>query len=132
MTSMAPTPGGTILEAEQAVSNSGRRVSQVSGYTGAGYLDFSGASRRNWVEWTFDAPEAGTYVLEIRYAVEGQGRHPGSVKVNGKDSGGLVLWTTGGKSTWAWDRKPVVLRKGKNAIRLTIETAAIIDHLNVL
>ena len=132
LTSMAPTPGGTILEAEQAVSNSGRRLSQMSGYTGAGYLDFSGASRRNWVEWTFDAPQAGTYVLEIRYALEGHGRHPGRVRLNGEESGDLILWTTGGKDTWAWDRMPVVLRKGKNAIRLTLETAAVVDHLNIL
>ena len=132
LASMAPTPGGTILEAEDAVSNSGRRLSQISGYTGDGYLDYSGASRRNWVEWTFEAPDAGTYVLEIRYALAGRGRHPGKVRINGKEAGDIILWTTGGKSTWAWDRKPVVLRKGKNAIRLTIETAAIIDHVNVL
>jgi len=130
--SMTPTPGGTVLEAEDAVSNSGRRLSQIGGYTGTGYLDFSGASRRSWVEWTLDAPEAGTYVLEIRYALEGQDRHSGRVRVNGEESGDLVLWTTGGKDTWAWDRKPVVLRKGKNTIRLTIETAALVDHVNVL
>jgi hypothetical protein len=132
LTSMAPTPGGTILEAEDAVSNGGRQLSDVEGHTGRGYRDFSGASRTNWVEWIFDAPKAGTYVLEIRYALEGNGRHPGKVRINGKESGGMILWTTGGKSTWAWDRKPVVLRKGKNAIRLTIETAALIDHVNVL
>ena len=132
LTSMAPTPGGTIIEAEDAVSNSGRRLSQISGYTGTGYLDYSGASRRNWVEWTFDAPEAGTYVLEIRYALAEAGRHPGRVRINGEEAGDMILWTTGGESTWAWDRKPVVLRKGRNAIRLTIETAATIDHVNVL
>ncbi|UCF16143.1 MAG: hypothetical protein JSW59_01525, partial [Phycisphaerales bacterium] len=132
LTSMAPTPGGMILEAEDAVSNIGRKLSQVGGYTGSGYVDFSGASLRNWVEWTFDVPQAGTYVLEIRYALEGRDRHPGRVRINGKESGDMVLWTSGGKSTWAWDRKPVVLRKGKNTIRLTIETAALIDHLNVL
>ena len=82
--------------------------------------------------WVFDAPEAGTYVIEIRYALTGQGQYPGSVKVNGKDAGSIVLWTTGGESTWAWDRKPVTLRKGKNAIRLTIENTVLIDHLNVL
>jgi len=132
LTSMAPTPGGMILEAEDAVSNIGRKLSEVGGCTGTGYVDFSGASLRNWIEWTFDVPQAGTYVLEVRYALEGNGRHPGRLRINGKESGGMILWTTGGKNIWAWDRKPVVLRKGKNTVRLTIETAASIDHLNVL
>ena len=120
LTSMAPTPGGTILDAEDAVSNGGRQLSDVEGHTGRGFRGFSGASRTNWVEWTFDAPKAGAYVLEIRYALEGNGRHPGKVRINGKESGGMILWTTGGKSTWAWVRKPVVLREGRNAIRLTM------------
>ncbi|NOR66676.1 MAG: carbohydrate-binding family 6 protein [Woeseiaceae bacterium] len=130
--SMSPTPGGTILEAEDAVSNSSRKATKSGGYTGTGYRQFNGATGGGWVAWVFDAPEAGTYVLEIRYALTGQGQYPGNVRVNGKDTGGIILWTTGGESTWAWDRKPVTLRKGKNAIKLTIENTALIDHLNVL
>ena len=82
--------------------------------------------------WIFDAPESRTYVLELCYALAGQGQYPGNVRVNDKDLGSIILWTTGGESTWAWDRKPVALRKGKNAIRLTIENTVLIDHLNVL
>ena len=130
--SMSPTAGGTILEAEDAVSNSSRKATKGGGYTGTGYRQFNGATGGGWVAWVFDAPEAGTYVLEIRYALAGQGQYPGNVRVNGKDEGEIILWTTGGESTWAWDRKPVTLRKGKNAIRLTIENTVLIDHLNVL
>jgi hypothetical protein len=132
LTSMAPTPGGIIVEAEDAVSNIGRKLAEVEGYTGTGYVDFSGASLRNWVEWTFDVPKAGAYVLEVRYALEEKGRHPGKVRLNGKESGKMILWTTGGGATWAWDRKPVVLPEGKNTIRLTFEVPAKIDHLNIL
>ncbi|TKJ37704.1 MAG: carbohydrate-binding family 6 protein [Planctomycetes bacterium B3_Pla] len=103
--SMAPTPGGTILKGE------------------AGKGQF---------EWTFDAPKAGTYVLELRYAMEEQGQHPAKMTVNGKDAGDIILWTTGGKSTWAWDRKPVVLKKGKNTIKIVPKGTPLIDHLNVL
>ncbi|MHC4119214.1 MAG: carbohydrate-binding protein [Planctomycetota bacterium] len=130
--SMAPTPGGTILEAEDAVSNNSRKATQVAGYTGTGYRRFRGASPRDWVEWTFDVSEAGTYVLEIRYSLAGQGQYPGNVRVNGRDAGEMILWTTGGESVWAWDRKPVVFREGTNAVRLAPATAANIDHLNVL
>ncbi len=94
------------------------------------------------MEWTFDAPQAGTYILEIRYTLE-QGRYPSKMTVNGNRTatgglitgqgvGDIVLWTTGGKSTWAWDRKAVVLRKGTNTIRLTPGGTPLIDHLNVL
>ena len=91
-----------------------------------------GEARKGWVKWTFDATKAGTYVLELRYAMEGQGQHPAKMTINGKDAGDIILWTTGGKSTWAWDRKPVVLKKGRNTIRLASKGAALIDHLNVL
>jgi hypothetical protein len=103
--SMAPTPGGTILKGEAG---------------------------KGQVEWIFDAPKTGTYVLELRYAMEEQGQHPAKTTVNGKDAGDIILWTTGGKSTWAWDRKPVVLKKGKSTIRITPKGAVLIDHLNVL
>jgi hypothetical protein len=129
--SMSHTPSGTVLEAETTISNGPRIVASSSGFTGTGYLDFSGAADDSWVEWTFDAPQAGTYILEIRYATE-QGQYPSSVTVNGKDVGNIVLWTTGGKSTWAWDRKAVMLGKGTNTIRLTPRGHGLIDHLNVL
>ena len=129
--SMSPTPGGTILEAEDAVSGSSRKATKSGGYTGTGYRQFNSATGGGSVAWVFDAPETGTYVLELRYALAGQGQYPGSLRVNGEDAGEIILWTTGGESTWAWDRKPVTLRKGKNAIRLTIENTVLIDHVNV-
>jgi glucuronoarabinoxylan endo-1,4-beta-xylanase len=142
LSSMPPTSGGTILEAEMAVSNGPQKAAGSSAYTGTGYLDFNSAADGSWVEWTFDAPQAGTYILEIRYALE-QGRYPSRMTVNGNRTatgglitgqgvGDIVLWTTGGKSTWAWDRKAVVLRKGTNTIRLTPGGTPLIDHLNVL
>jgi hypothetical protein len=130
--SMPPTSGGTILEAETAVFNGTQRGTKSSGYTGTGYLDFNSDTGKRWVEWTFEAPKVGTYILEVRYALVGQGQHPAKVTVNGKDTGDIILWTTSGESTWAWDRKPVTLRKGTNTIRLTPRGHGLIDHLNVL
>ena len=51
---MVPTDGGTILEAEDATS----------------------------AEWTFDAPEPGTYILEVRYTLDKKGQFPSKVTVN--------------------------------------------------
>ncbi len=131
ISSMSPTSGGTLLEAEAAVSNGPRKAAEIGGFTGTGYLDFDGAADDKWVEWTFDAPQAGAYTLEIRYALE-QGWYPAGIIVNGEGAGDIVLWTTGGKSTWAWDRKTVVLRKGKNTIRCVLQAPLLVDHLNVL
>ena len=51
--------------------------------------------------------------------------------INGKDAGDLVLWTTGGQTTWAWDRKTVALEKGANTIALAPTGSVRVDHLNV-
>ncbi|UCG49681.1 MAG: hypothetical protein JSU94_07840, partial [Phycisphaerales bacterium] len=51
---------------------------------------------------------------------------------NGEQVGDIILWNTGGESTWAWDRKTVTLKKGTNTIRLSPGVDVYIDHLNVL
>jgi len=131
LSSMSATPGGTILEAEAAVFKGPKREVGGSPHTLTECLDFGNAQDGSWVEWKFDAPKAGTYILEIRYTAE-TGKYPSDITVNGKDAGDIVLWTTGGKSTWAWDRKAVVLKKGRNTVRLTPRSHGLIDHLNVL
>ncbi|MBN2269585.1 MAG: carbohydrate-binding protein [Sedimentisphaerales bacterium] len=128
---MSATPGGTIIEAEDAVFKGPKKKVSSNVGTETGYLDFGDAANGSWVEWKFDAPKSGTYILEISYTAE-PGKYPSDLAVNGKDAGRIVLWTTGGKSTWAWDRKTVTLKKGKNAIRLTPTSRGHIDHINVL
>lgn len=129
--SMAPTPGGAVLEAEAAHASGMEKRATCAGATGSEYLEV-GSSEGGWVEWTFDAPRAGTYLLEVRYALD-EGQHRSPLEVNGVEVDPLVLWTTGGECTWGWDRVPVSLREGPNAIRLTPGARrALIDHLNVL
>jgi len=131
LSSMSATGGGTILDAETADFKGPKGAVAGSAHALGKCLDFGDAEDGSWVEWEFDAPKAGTYILEIRYTAE-TGKHPSGITINGKDAGDIVLWTTGGRSTWAWDRKAVVLKKGKNAIRLTPRSHGLIDHLNVL
>ncbi len=131
LSSMKPTPGGTILEAEAAKFEGPKKTVAGGAHALAECIDFTDAPDGSWVEWNFDAPRTGTYILEIRYTAN-RGEYSSAIIINGKDAGDIVLWATGGKSTWAWDRKAVVLKKGKNVIRLTPTSHGLIDHLNIL
>jgi len=101
--SMQPTSGGTILEAEDAATNA-VPMAEVAGFTGTGYLDFNRAQGTRWVEWIFEAPVAGTYLLEIRYAMRPSGMRDGDrgtspLTINGAPAGEIVLGGTGGLRT---------------------------------
>jgi hypothetical protein len=136
LASMSPTKGGKILEAENAVSQASKKATEVDGYTGSGYLAYQGGEGERWTEWTFEAPEAGTYVLELRYILRQPEREKNFVHltINGEDREELILWNTGGSTTWAWDRKTVTLKKGKNTIKMEPhpEGISLMDYLNIL
>ncbi|NLS91414.1 MAG: hypothetical protein GXX96_04415 [Planctomycetaceae bacterium] len=116
------------LEAESAVSVGMREASSDDGTT---YLEPYG-SFKNFIQWTFDAPAAGAYVLEFRYAHAGPEERSLDVQVNGDNAGPLVAWNSGGESTWGWDRMPVKLVKGTNRIGLLGARLPAVDLLNVL
>ena len=126
---MSPTPGGIILEAEAAAAGRASKATDVPGYTGDGFLRLAtDVPDGHRVRWTFNAPKAGLFVLEVRYAWEGD-PSPVAVTVNEEDAGTLVMWSTG--MTWAWDRITVRLKAGSSTIALAPRGGRI-DHLNVL
>ena len=130
--SLDVTPGGTLLEAEAAEIFNGTASEEVDGFTGDGYVDFDPAAESSAITWTVDAPVSGRYSLEFRYALA-KGQYPVTVTVNDREQGEIVFWNTSGDSVWAWDRKNVQLKKGKNQIRLSTERPmARLDHLNLL
>ncbi|MFC1761522.1 GDSL-type esterase/lipase family protein [Planctomycetota bacterium] len=132
ISSFKPTPGGTILEAEDASVSSGKSANDAAGFTGSGYVDFDPQAKASSITWTFDAPKAGLYTMEFRYALE-EGQYPVAVTVNGNSQGDIVFWNTGGNATWAWDRINVQLDKGRNQIKLAADRPlARLDHLNLL
>ena len=133
ISSIEPTKDGTILEAEDAAVSSGTIGKAVPEFTGTGYVDFEPSSQSpGSIEWTFDTPESGVHILEFRYALE-TGQYPNAVSVNGQPKGNVVFWTTSSDKTWAWDRMPVHLAKGRNRIKLSgTEGLSRVDHLNVL
>ena len=131
--SITPTPGGTILEAEDAVAGDSSQPVHTSaaGYTGRGYLEFTHTLDPRRIVWNYDAPLDGAYALEFRYAIR-----RGLVTTSDLDVNGTVmplqLWPTGGGTSWAWDRKIVTLRRGPNRIELRPGAVVNLDHLNIL
>ena len=130
---IAPTPGGTVLEAEDAVAGDTAQPlrTEVAGYTGRGYLEFSHTLDPRRVVWNYEVPADGRYALEFRYAIRRGLVTESDLSVNGK-SMPLMLWPTGGAKSWAWDRKVVTLRRGPNRIELRPGAMVNLDHLNVL
>ena len=130
---IAPTAGGTVLEAEDATASDAAHPLRTSaaGYTGRGYLEFDHTLDRRRVTWTFEAPADGRYALEFRYAMRRGLSSEADLSVNGAPVP-LTLWPTGGATTWAWDRKIVDLRRGANRIELRPGAVVNLDHLNVL
>ena len=130
---IAPTPGGMVLEAEDAAAGDARLplLTAAAGYTGRGYLEFGHTLDPRRVAWNFDAPADGRYALEFRYAMRRGEPSETDLSVNGV-AVPLTLWPTGGATSWAWDRKIVTLRRGANRIELRPGAVVNLDHLNVL
>jgi hypothetical protein len=129
---MAPTPGGIILEAEDADYTLTTFKSSITASTGRGYLESSHGDAHQSVTWQFDAPTAGEYVLEFRYSLRRQNPYESPVVVNGKVADNIVFWMTGSSRSWAWDRVKVSLDQGVNTIDVSPEGFVLLDHLNVL
>jgi hypothetical protein len=129
---MAPTPGGIILEAENAKSTTSKPKATLPGFTGTGYLEYNAGDALQSVEWTYDAPEDGTYTLEFRYGMKRQEDFVSPVLVNGKPSGEITFWINGATSSWVWDRISVHLEKGVNTIHVSPEGFVLFDHLNII
>ena len=128
--SLDPTPGGTLLEAEQAATKGGVTQASIKGYTGTGYVHLGKSDSA--ITFTYDAPAAGEYMLEFRYVLE-SGDRDMAVLINGTPEGTSNFWSTGGPSSWAWDRKTVRLNSGSNAITLkSPDIGPKVDHVNVL
>ncbi len=130
--SMQPTPGGTILEAEDARVDRAALRNDIPGFTGTGYRDFAGSQGLRWIEWTYHAPAAGRYILEFRYAMRRHDSEDAPLHLNGHPATSLTLWPTGSLQSWAWDRVIVDLPAGPNTIRLHPPLGPNIDHLNIL
>lgn len=130
--SMQATPGGTILEAEEADFTVTQIQSKMAGFTGSGYLASKHDRAYITVDWKYDAAEAGEYMLEFRYSMGTEVHLPANLNVNGKQIDGLIFWESAGATSWVCDRMIVKLKKGINNIKVNPMGRVNIDHLNIL
>ncbi|HSH19851.1 MAG TPA: CBM35 domain-containing protein, partial [Draconibacterium sp.] len=130
--SMKPTPGGAILEAEDADFVNSIAETEVKGFTGKGYLGTKVGDAKHQVKWTYNASESGRYILEFRYTLKREQVFPSLVEINGKNAVEIEFWNTGNAGAWVWERITVDLEKGENTIGISPEGFVLLDHLNVI
>ena len=89
------------------------------GFTGAGYMDMGGNSG-DAVQFTVDAPSAGTYTLAFRYSNGGTTARPMTLSVNGTSTATPQFASTGSNAwdNWQTESLNVTLAAGTNTIRL--------------
>lgn len=123
---------GTRYEAESALLSGPIAASGHAGYTGTGYADYQGASN-DFVEWTVNAPAAGSYRLDFRYALV-SGSRPLAIRVNGTVvAASHAFPSTGAWTTWSLTGLNVNLVAGSNKVRATAigSSGPNVDHLMV-
>ncbi|MEU2181444.1 carbohydrate-binding protein [Streptomyces thermolilacinus] len=124
----------TRYEAERAPATcDGTIDTNHAGYTGTGFCNGRNAVGAA-LQFTVDAPQAGTATLTVRYANGTTSPRPATLTVNGASAGQQSFAPTGAWATWASATLTVPLDAGANTIRLTPTTAdglANIDHLEV-
>ena len=132
LSSMTPTEGGTILEAEDADYQVSVLKSDVKGFTGEGYLGTNNVNAHHQVKWIYNAAESGKYILEFRYTLTQQQTFTSPLLINGKDAGIFEFWNTGNAGIWMWDRITVILEKGENTIEVSPRGRVLLDHVNII
>jgi glucose/arabinose dehydrogenase len=122
---------GTVYEAEEAKREGPALVSNHTGFSGRGYLDFGNGTQE--IEWTVKSKTAGEREILIRYALGSAGR-PLQLIVNGENVEELPFANSGGWKTWIDQSAKVTLKAGTNKITLqTLKSSGgNIDHLQVI
>ncbi len=132
--SAEPAGNGEILEAESARTTIPDRSDRVNGFTGTGYLEYSDYSDGDrYVEWEYEAKEDGLYLLDIRYINQLSPQIIESrIFLDDEFAGNLVLWGTGFRDAWYYDRSYLKMSKGTHQIRLHPDGRFLVDHLRVV
>jgi hypothetical protein len=130
---METTPGGTILEAESGTRENANTLSEVKGFTGSGYIGSSDSHYE--LSLTYNASNAGKYILEFRYVVNALKETFSSktpILIQGIPSTEITFWQSGTAHNWVWDKVEVNLSKGKQSISITLPEGVLLDHINVI
>lgn len=131
-----PVAEAGVYEAEDAVVLEGVIVdNKHAGFTGTGFTDYNPNAPGGYIEWTVEAPTAGEYTLEFRYAHGGTDPRPAEIQVNGEViAAELTFDPTGAWTTWITTSTKATLQAGDNVIRATgvgASGGANIDYMKV-
>jgi hypothetical protein len=132
MPSMQATPGGSVMEAEDVCTDPTLPDSRLPGFTGKGYTGKGEGHARYRLDWEYQAPEPGRYILELRYTLNRNDVSPFALEINNNKVRDVEFWSTGNAGTWVWERVAVNLEKGNNKISISPEAFVLIDHLNIV
>ncbi|MCT9930261.1 PQQ-dependent sugar dehydrogenase [Planotetraspora sp. A-T 1434] len=129
-----PAGAATRYEAENATISQGAVATNHLNYSGTGFVDGTNIAG-SYLEWSFDAPAAGTATLVLRYANGTTTTRTSDVSVNGAVvSAGRAFPGTGNWDTWANSTLTAPVTAGANKIRVTATGAdgnANLDYLDV-
>jgi hypothetical protein len=110
-------------EAESATISQAAVRSDHPGFTGSGFVDYENVEG-SYVEWSFDATEAGPTSLAFRFANGTTTNRPMDIVVNGAVvADDLAFNGTGGWPNWQSATVTATLNAGANTVRATATTA---------
>ena len=128
-----------IYEAENAELIGGPVIvsdtSDERGQRGGEFVDFDGTGDQS-ITWTVSVPAAGTYGIDILYALAGgKAPRPATLSVNGEEQGTLAFApnSNDAETLWGPQSAQVELNAGTNTITMTVPEAngANIDYLRI-
>ncbi|MGW7289939.1 carbohydrate-binding protein [Streptomyces sp. NPDC054847] len=105
--------------------------SDWSGYSGSGFCNGTNASGA-YVQFTVNAPSAGTATLGVRFANGSGTARPATVTVNGSTATSASFEGTGAWDTWATKTLTVPVQAGSNTLRLSPTTSAGLPNIDYL
>ncbi|UWE10599.1 CBM35 domain-containing protein [Actinacidiphila bryophytorum] len=116
-----PAQPQQVYQAEAATLSGVVVGKDNGGYTGTGFADYQ-HDAGDYVEWSVQAPAAGTYTLQFRYANGTFTDRPLAVSVNGAAATALSFPSTAAVnswSTWGVVGLTATLAAGANTVRAT-------------
>jgi hypothetical protein len=119
----APPPEFTDYQAEEASLSQATVATNHTGFTGTGFVDYTNVSG-SFVQFTVNAPAAGSVGFAIRYANGSTTNRPMTIAVNGTAIATAAAFNgTGSWDTWAEASFTATFNAGSNTIRATATSA---------
>lgn len=122
----------TLYEAENSPAVcTGAVESNWAGYSGSGFCNPTNATGAH-VQFTVNAPAAGTATLRVRFANGTTASRPADITVNGSAAASASFESTGAWGTWATKTLTVPVKSGSNTVRLSPTASAGLPNIDYL